>query len=435
MDNVPLWAQAIALVILIFCSAFFSISETALVALNTYRVKHLAKRGNKRAQITLWLLERTDRLLSLVLIAQTLLNALVTALVTAIAIESFGSNQKVLTIATGAIAFLLIIFAEITPKVIGATYPERIALPASPILKPIMLLATPAIWFVNLFVSILLRLLRIKTGADAHKQRLSPEELRTIVLEGGNFIPLKHKSILLNLFDLETITVEDIMTPRAQIEALNLAVSIEDIKRQLTTCYHNKLLVYEGEINQIIGVLHVRKAVALLNQEEELTVEHFRELLTPPYFIPEDTGVFTQLQYFQEKRERLGIIVDEYGEVQGLVTLEDIIEEMIGEFTTSMPGAGRTDTLGWSENGECLLEGATTLRSINRRLGLNFPIDGPKTINGLMLELLQDIPEANVSVKIANCIVEIIQVQNQSIKVIRLIRPAEQDHNDHSTDT
>ena len=424
MDTVPLWAQILALVILIFCSAFFSISETALVALNSYRVKHLAKRGDKRAQVTLWLMARMDRLLSLVLIAQTLLNALVTALVTAIAIESFGSNQLVLTIATGSIAFLLIVFAEITPKVIGATYPDRIALPASPILKPIMILATPAIWFVNLFVNLLLRMMRIKTGADAHKQRLSPEELRTIVLEGGNFIPQKHKSILLNLFDLETITVEDIMTPRTQIEALNLAVSVEDIRRQLATCYHNKLPAYEGEINHITGILHVRKAVALLNQDEELTVEHFRELLTPPYFIPEETDVFTQLQYFQENRERLGIIVDEYGEVQGLVTLEDIIEEMIGEFTTSMPGAGRSDTLGWKQNGECMLEGTTTLRDINRRLDLNFPVNGPKTINGLLLELLQDIPEANVSLKIANCIVEIVQVQNQSIKIVKLIRPA-----------
>jgi len=409
---------------LIGCSAFFSISETALIALNTYRVKHLANQGNKRAHVTLWLLERTDQLLSLVLIAQTLLNALVTALVTAIAIESFGSNQKVLTIATGAIAFLLIVFAEITPKIIGATYPDRIALPASPILKPIMLLARPAIWFVNLFVNLLLRMLGIKTGSGAHQHRLSPEELRTIVLESGSFIPHKHKSILLNLFDLEAITVQDIMTPRAQIEALDLAVPVEDIQRQLTTCYHNKLPVYEGEINQIIGVLQVRRTVALLNQEESLTADHFRALLSPAYFIPQDTGVFTQLQYFQENRERLGIIVDEYGEVQGLVTLEDIIEEMIGEFTTTMPSAGRADTLAWDEQGECLMEASTTLRDINRRLGVHFPLDGPKTLNGLLLEVLQDIPEANVSLKMAGCIIEIIQVQNQSIRTVKLIQYA-----------
>ncbi|RJX33023.1 MAG: HlyC/CorC family transporter [Oxalobacter sp.] len=430
MNTVPLWAQILALVLLICCSAFFSISETALIALNAYRVKHLAKQGSKRAQVTLWLLQRTDRLLSLVLIAQTLLNALVTALVTAIAIESFGSNQKVLTIATGAIAFLLIVFAEITPKIIGATYPDRIALKASPILKPIMLLATPAIWFVNLFVNFLLRIMGIKTGKDAHQQRLSPEELRTIVLESGSFIPHKHKSILLNLFDLETITVEDIMTPRAQVEALNLAVPIEDVQRQLTTCYHNKLPVYEGEINKIIGILHVRKTVSLLNQEEALTAEHFRALLTPAYFIPQETGVFTQLQYFQENRERLGIIVDEYGEVQGLVTLEDIIEEMIGEFTTSLPSPGRADALVWNAHGECMLEAGTTLRAINRRLGLHFPVDGPKTLNGLLLECLQDIPEANVSLKMPGCIVEIVQVQNQSIKTIKLTRHSLQEDNE-----
>ncbi len=393
------------------------------MALNRHRIKHLAKRGSKLAQITLWLLDRTERVLSLILIANTLLNALATGLITAIAISTFGNNETVITIATGVIAFLLIVFTEITPKVIGATYPERIALPASFILKPLMALSKPVIWFVNLFVSGLLKIMRLKTGSTERDHRLSPEELRSMVLEGGSFIPKKHKSILLNLFDLEKISVEDVMTPRAQIEALNLSVPVEDIKNQLTTCYHNKLPVHEGEINQIVGILHVRKAVALLNQEEELTVDHFRELLSTPYFIPEGTDVFTQLQYFQENHERLGIIVDEYGEVQGLVTLEDIIEEMIGEFTTSMPGAARADAFGWDKNGECLLEGTTTLRDINKRLGLNFPLDGPKTLNGLLLELLRDIPEASVSVKIENCIVEIVQVLNQAIKVVKLRRP------------
>jgi Mg2+/Co2+ transporter CorB len=336
----------------------------------------------------------------------------------------------VITLATAVVAFLLIIFSEITPKVIGATYPERIALPASFILKPLMAVAKPVIWFVNLFVSGLLKLMRIEAGSNARDQRLSPEELRSIVLESSPFIPQKHRSILLNLFDLEKISVEDIMTPRSQIEALNLAVPVAEITRQLTTCYHNKLPVYEGEINQIVGVLHVRKAIGLLNLEEDLAVDHVRQLLGAPYFIPEGTDVFTQLQYFQENHERLGIIVDEYGEVQGLVTLEDIIEEMIGEFTTSVPGAARADAFGWNAEGECLLEGTTTLRDINKRLGLNFPLDGPKTLNGLLLEWLQDIPEANVSMKIANCIIEIIQVQHQSIKVVKLVRPAAPESDD-----
>ncbi|HEV7817054.1 MAG TPA: HlyC/CorC family transporter [Janthinobacterium sp.] len=422
MDTVPFWAQLLALALLILCSAFFAMAETALMAANRHRLRHLAKRGSLGATTTLWLLDRTDKLLSLVLIANTLINAMATALVTAIAIATFGHDENVITISTGVVAFLLIVFAEISPKVIGAAYPEKIALPTSIILKPLMAGAKPIIWFVNLFVGIVLKIFRIGQAGNSRDTRLSPEELRSIVLEGGNFIPQKHKSILLNLFDLENISVEDIMTPRSQIEALNLAVPVEDIKNQLTTCIHNKLPVYEGEINQIVGILHVRKAIALLNRADELTAEHFRELLSTPYYIPQDTAVFTQLQNFQENRERLGIIVDEYGEVQGLVTLDDIIEEMIGEFTTSMPGAARADSFGWNEQGECLLEGATALRDINKRLGLDFPLDGPKTVNGMLLELLQDIPEAAISVKIGDCIIEVIQVQNQSIKVVKLKR-------------
>ena len=390
------------------------------MAANRHRLRHLAKRGNLRAKTTLWLLDRTDKLLSVILIANTLINAMATALVTAIAINNFGNDEQVLSIATVVVAFLLIVFAEISPKVIGATYPEQIAMPSSIVLKPLMAIAKPMIWFVNLFVSTLLRTLRIKTGSSVHQHRLTPEELRSIVLEGGNFIPQKHKSILLNLFDFETISVKDIMTPRTQVEALNLAVSVSEIKHQLTTCYHNKLPVYEGEINKIAGILHVRKALSLLNQDADITVEHFRQLLNQPYFIPQDTGVFTQLQYFQENRERMGIIVDEYGEVQGIVTLEDIIEEMIGEFTTSTPG---NDAFQWAADGTCLLEGSTALRDINKRLGLNFPLDGPKTLNGLIIEFLQDIPETSMSLKVSNCVVEIVQVQNQSIKMVKLKRP------------
>jgi len=423
MDSVPLWVQVIALVALTATSAFFSISETALMALNRHRIKHLARRGSRLAQTTLWLLDHTDRMLSLILIANTLINALVTALVTSIAISAFGNNQEVLTVATAVVAFFLIVFAEITPKVIGATYPERIALPASFVIKPLIFVGKPVLWFVNLFVRGLLRLLRIRTGSEARDQRLSPEELRSMVLEGGNFIPVKHKSILLNLFDLERVTVEDVMTPRSQIETLNLSLAVDEIKHELTTCYHNKLLVHEGEINQIVGILHVRKAMALLNQVDELTVEHFRELLTPPYFIPPETDLFTQLQYFQENQERLAVIVDEYGEVQGLVTLDDIIEEMVGEFTTSMPGATRADQFGWDASGACLLEGSVSLRDINKRLGLNLPLDGPKTVNGLLLEILQEIPDASVSVKIANCVIEIVQAQEQVIKMVKLYRP------------
>ena len=418
----PLWVLVNALIFLIFCSAFFAMAETALMAANRYRLRSLAKRGHRGALTTLWLLERTDQLLSLILIANTLVNALATGTATAIAILAFGYDEYAVGIAIALLAFVLIVFAEITPKFIGASYPENISLAASAVLKPMMALATPLIWFVNLFVKLVLMLLRVRPANAAQQHRVSPEELRSIVLEGGNFIPQKHKSILLNLFDLETIKVDDIMTPRAQIEALNLAVPVADILHQLTTCYHNKLPVYEGEINQILGILHVRHAVALLNEADELTVQHFRDLLTTPYYIPQDTSVFTQLQYFQENKERLGIIVDEYGEVQGLVTLDDIIEEMIGEFTTSVPGAARSETFDWDPHGECLLEGTTALRDINKRLDLDFPLDGPKTLNGLMLEQLQDIPDAPISLKIGGVVIEVIQVKDQAIKVVKLHR-------------
>ncbi len=398
-------------------------AETALMAANKYRLRHLAKRGHRGAVTTLWLLERTDKLLSLVLIANTLINAMATALVTAIAILFFGHEESVITIATASVAFLLIVFAEIAPKVIGATYPENISLGTSLVLKPLMSLAKPAIWFVNLFVSALLRPLGIRANARDHQQRLSAEELRTVVLEGGNFMPQKHKSILLNLFDLEKISVEDIMTPRSQIEALNLARPIDEIKAELITCYHRKLPVYEGEINRIVGILPVRKTVGLLSQSDEPTVEDLRELLAKPYFIPQDTDVFTQLQYFQENKERMGIIVDEYGEVQGLVTLEDIIEEMIGDFTTSTPGTARADAMAWNAKGECLLEGSTPLRDINKKLALDLPLDGPKTVNGLLLEQLQDIPEFPIALKVGGVVIEVVQVQNQSIKVVKLMRP------------
>ena len=423
MDTIPLWVLVLALAFLILLSAFFAMAETALMASNKYRLRHLAEGGNRGALTTLWLLARTDRFLSLVLIANILLNAMAAALVTVVAIDMYGNEESVITAAAALVAFLLIVFAEVAPKIIGATYPEPIAMSTSLPLQALLRLARPVVGFVNLFVRALLRLFRIRTGADAPQNRLSPEELRSIVLESGNFVPQKHRSILLNLFDLETVTVDDIMIPRPQIEALNLAAPLDAILDELTTCYHNKLPVHEGEINRIVGILHVRKAVGLLREADELTKDHLRELLVEPYFIPQDTGALDQLRQFQEQRERMGIIVDEYGEVQGLVTLDDIIEEMIGNFTTSMPGTAR-EAFAWNAKGECLLEGGTPLRDINRKLGLSLPLDGPRTINGLLLEQLQDIPEAPIALKIGPCVIEVVQVQNQAIKVVKLLRPA-----------
>jgi Mg2+/Co2+ transporter CorB len=420
LDAVPLWAQLTALAVLILLSAFFAITETALMTANRHRLRHLARRGSRSAATALWLLERTDGLLALVLIGSTMANALATALATLIAITLYGGQESKLVITVAVVSLLLIVFAQIAPKVIGAAHPDRITLATSLMLRLLMTVAAPLIWVIHMLVSGLMWLLRLRSGAD--DARLSTEELRSMVLESGSFIPGKHRSILLNLFELEKISVEDVMTPRAQIESLNLAVPVAEIRHQLTTCYHNQLPVHEGEINDISGILHVRKAMALL-ADEDLTTADFRELLSAPYFIPPDTDVFTQLQYFQENHERLAIIVDEYGEVQGLVTLDDIIEEMVGEFTTPAPGAARADLPGWDKNGECLVEGSALLRDLNKRLGMDFPLDGPKTINGLLLEYLQDIPEAHVSVKLAGCVIEIVQAQNQAIKVVKLIRP------------
>lgn len=391
------------------------------MALNRHRTRHLAAKGHRGAKLTLWLLGRVDRMLGMILIGNTLINAGVTALVTALAINYFGNNESVISIATAVVAFLIIVFSEITPKVIGAAYPEKIALPASFVLKPLLTLMSPLVWFTNLFVNGLLKLMRINPQNAAAEQRVSPEELRSMVLEAGNFIPTKHRSILLNLFDLESVSVDDVMTPRAQIEGINLALPIEAILHDLETCYHNKLLVYEGEIDNVAGILHVRKTLSLL-QEAEPSHAALRELLTEPNYIPSGNKVFQQLQYFQESRQRTGLVVNEYGEIQGLVTLEDIIEEMIGEFTTSIP-TGDSHEASWDEKGEKLVEGTTQLRDLNRKLGLDFPVDGPKTLNGLILEHLQELPESAVSVRLAGCVIEVVQIQNQSIKMVKLFRP------------
>jgi Mg2+/Co2+ transporter CorB len=417
-----LWVLILALALLILLSAFFAMSETALMAANKYRLRHLAGRGHRGAITALWLLERTDRFLSLVLISNILLNAMCAALVTVIAIRLFGAEESVIAGAAAAVAFLLIVFAEVSPKIIGATYPEPVATATSLPLKGLMRIGRPLISFVNVFVRALLALLRIRTGPDAARQRLSQEELRSVVLEGGSYIPQKHRSILLNLFDLESVKVGDIMSPRARIEALDLDDPLETILDGLANCVHNTLPVYEGEINRIIGILHVRKAASLLR--DGASKERLRALLAPPYFILEDSRVLDQLQYFQEARERLGVVVDEYGEVQGLLALDDIIEEMIGSFTTPQAGSAPEETLAWDAQGACLLDGGTPLRDINKQLGLSLPLEGPRTVNGLLLETLQEIPDAPIALKIGGCVIEVLQVEGQAVKRVKLLRPA-----------
>jgi Mg2+/Co2+ transporter CorB len=332
-----------------------------------------------------------------------------------------GDDKLVYAISTVVISFLIIIFSEITPKVIGATYPERVALPLAYVLGPTMRLLEPVSWFVNLFVQPLLALLGIKPGDHSEAPKLTPGEIRTLVLESSSFMPKKHIAILLNLFDLEAITVDDVMVPRNHIEAVDLSAPLEQIQQQIATAHHRRLLVYRGNLDEVVGTLRVRDVLNLV-QHEELTKERLEEIIRGPYFVPAGTPLFTQMQNFQEQKDRLSLVVDEYGELMGLVTLEDILEEIIGEFTTQSP----LQTGGYvrQPDGSYLVEGATLLRELNRKLGFNFPLDGPKTLNGLILEHLQTIPEPNTSVKIAGYPLEIVQTQGRAVKAVRVVPPA-----------
>jgi len=419
LDDIPLAAQWIALAILLVISGFFSMAETGMMAINRYRLRALERIGHRGARLASDLLRQTDKLLSVLLAGNTLINAVITMLVGVITIGLFGDDRIALGIATVAVAFLILVFAEITPKVIGARFPERIALAASYVLKPLVKGSAWALWFVNLFVRASLWLLRIPVEGKS-QQRLSMEELRALVLESGQFMPKKHQSILVNLFDLESITVEDVMTPRAQIDAIDLEGPTENILAQLTTAYHTLLVAYRGELGNTAGILHLRKVLRLL-QAGEFDRAALAELLAEPYFVPASTPAFAQLQYFQENHQRIALVVDEYGELQGLVTLEDIIEEIIGEFTTTAPV--KFESYLWDKEGSVLVEGSSMLRELNRKLGLALPLDGPKTLNGLILEHLQDIPEVGVSLKIAEIPMEIVQTQDRVIKTVKLFRP------------
>jgi Mg2+/Co2+ transporter CorB len=391
MSILPLWAHLLALAVLLLVSAFFSIAETAMMSVNRLRLRHLVRQGNVAARRTQRLLDRTDRLLSVILIGNNLANTAATSLVAALTIYDLGAQQWGLAAATVLIAFLILVFSEITPKIIGATYPEPIALASSLVLRPVLWVATPLVWFVNLFVQVILKVLRIRGTRGGESQRVTPEELRTLVLEGANFIPGKHRSLLLNVFDLDALRVDDVMTPRASIEGIDLDQPFAAILDQLTTCYHNKLPVYEGDISRVVGILHIRKLLPLL-AEGEAAVESVRERLVDPYWIPTGTSLLHQLQMFQDNRQRLGLVVDEYGDLLGLVTVDDIVEEIVGEFTTQAPGSG-VSSLRWGANGQVIVDGTATLRQLNRRLALSLPLDGPKTLNGLLLERLEQIPD------------------------------------------
>ncbi len=419
LEEIPLATQFVALFVLLIFSGLFSIAETSMMALNRYRLRAMVKLGNRAARRVTQLLERTDRLLGVILLGNNLVNIGAATLASVITISLYGQSEFALMVSTATVTFVVLVFAEITPKVIGASYPERIALPLAYVLGPLLRVLYPVVWFVNLFSLAILWLLRFKQpGGDA--QRLTQEELRTLVLEHSHFLPKKHQSILVNLFDLERLTIEDAMTPRAQIEAIDLDAPAETLLGQLTTSYHTRLVAFRGELDNVVGIVHLRRAMSALTGGV-LDKQALEAVITKPYFVPADTPALAQMQYFQENRQRLALVVDEYGDLLGLLTLEDIIEEIIGEFTTTAPL--RPSGFEWSVEGSALVEGSSSLRDLNRKLGLAFPLDGPKTLNGLILEHFQDIPEAGVSLKIHEVPMEVVQTQDRVVKTVRLFKP------------
>jgi Mg2+/Co2+ transporter CorB len=419
-DDLPLKWLFSALVVLLASSGFFSMAETCMMALNRYRLRFLIKQGSRGARLAGALLAKVDELLSFILAGNTVINAATTILVAEICRRLFGDGEYVLGIATAAASFCILIFAEILPKILGARFSEKIALASSYLLTPLIFVTKPLMFIINVIVRLILKLLRIKPAAEG-VQQLSMEELRTLVLEGGQFIPKKHQNILMNLFDLENMTVDDTMTPRALIEAVDINDRIEDIRNALSTSHHTRLVVYEEDMSNVVGIVHVRK-VLNASRKEPLEKETLREIIRNPYFIPEGTPLLQQLTHFQEQQRRMALVVDEYGEIQGLVTLQDILEEIVGEFTSQSPmNAGLYRK---QDDGSVIVEGSCPLRVLNRKLGFDFPLDGPKTMNGLLTEHLEDIPEPGVTVTIHSYRIEILQVHDKMVKVVRLALPA-----------
>lgn len=429
---------------LILLNGLFAMSEVALLTARRSRLESLAQHGDKLAAAAVRLSADPTRFLSTIQIGITsigLLNGIfgeavfaapLSAWLQTHGLEAPVSNVAATTVVVVVITYLSIVVGELVPKRLGQHNAESIARLVAWPMRVLAAISAPFVHFLarstNGLLTPLLKLLRIRPQENG-PQALSAEELRTIVLESSNILPKKHGAILLNLFDLEEITVDDVMVPRNQIEAINLSAPLEEIIQQLTTSHHRRVVAHTGHLDEIAGTVRIRHALNLLHRDE-LTEASLRKLAREPFFVLSGTPLFTQLQNFQESQDRLGLIVDEYGELQGLVTLEDILEEIIGEFTTSSPMRAGGYTL--QDDGSYLIEGGTPLRELNRKLGFQFPLDGPKTLNGLLLEHLQDIPEPNTSLRIAGVPLQIVHTQGRLVKVVRAEAPNTQqtEHND-----
>ena len=413
MNEAPLGLLFSILVLLILLSAFFASSETGMMALNRYRLKHLKDNNHRGAQRASQLLERPDRLIGLILIGNNLVNILASAIATVIAIELWGNAG--IAIATILLTLVILIFAEITPKTIAALHPEKIAFPASAILRPLLKILYPLVWLINGVTNRLLALL----GIDPRKHSehgLSGEELRTIVNNAGPLIPQTYQGMLLNILELEKVTVDDIMVPRVEVFGLDLEEDDELLLRRIQSSEYTRLPVYREDINNIEGILHMRRASRFID-EHGLHRQQMMQELEKPYFIPEGTPLNKQLLNFQQLKHRIAIVVDEYGEVMGLVVLEDILEEIVGQFTSNL--AESIADIYPQQDGSYIINGTANVRELNKSLAWQLPTEGPKTLNGLLLEYLESFPDANAGVRIGNYDLEILDLQDNVIQAVR----------------
>ena len=406
------------LAVLLVLSAFFAISETSLMSVNRYRLKHLSKQGNVGAKLAVKLLNETDKLLSVILLCNNFANAAAAALVTLIVVEFFGTQESIIFIGTIITTFMIVIFSEISPKVIGAAHPEKLAPYCSYILYPILKIFYPIVLFLNFFVLGFLKLVNIKTNFN-QKDLINMDELKSIISESGTFIPQKNKSIFLNLIDLNKVTIDEVMMPHTNVESVCLKQSIDEILEKVINSNYRQMVVKDND--EIIGVIDSKKLLKLVvkEQREGITHKSLGELIEPPYYIPSGTTIYKQIQYFQDNQEKKGFIVNEYGDFLGLVSLEDLLEEIIGEFNTDIPSKLAkiiTEGDGW------IVDGAISIRDLNKKLNLKLPSSGLITISGLIIEFLENIPETNTSFKMHETKFEIINMHEQTIKKIKIYK-------------
>ena len=410
--------QLVLLAVLLVLSAFFAISETSLMSVNRYRLKHLSKQGNVGAKLAIKLLNETDKLLSVILLCNNFANAAAAALVTLIVVEFFGTQESIIFIGTIITTFMIVIFSEISPKVIGAAHPEKLAPYCSFILYPLLKVFYPIVLFLNFFVLGFLKLVNIKTNFN-QKDLINMDELKSIISESGTFIPQKNKSIFLNLIDLNKVTIDEVMMPHTNVESVYLKQPIDEILGKVINSNYRQMVVKDND--EIIGVIDSKKLLKLVVKEQnnEITHESLKELIEPPYFIPSGTTIYKQIQYFQDNQEKKGFIVNEYGDFLGLVSLEDLLEEIIGEFNKDIPSKLSKIV---SEDDGWIVDGAISIRDLNKKLNLKLPSSGPITLSGLIIEFLETIPETNTSFKMHETKFEIINIYEQTIKKIKIYK-------------